>query len=129
MAAGRILIVEDVGITALYIQQRVQQFGYEPVGLVASGTDAIEHALTLHPDVILMDILLKGPMDGIQAAQAIRSQYPCPVIYLTAHADQPTIDRAKVTEPAGYVLKPVNEWELHTAIELALHRDTDGART
>ncbi len=120
---SRILIVEDERITALDIYQRIQQLGYEPVGIVDTGKDAIEHALSLHPDLILMDILLKGPMDGIQATEAIRSQYPCPVIYLTAHADQPTIDRAKATEPAGYVLKPVNERELHAAIELALSRD------
>ena len=112
--------------TGLDIRQRVQQLGYEPVGPVASGKDAIEHALTLHPDVILMDIFLKGPMDGIQTAATIRSQYPCPAIYITAHADQSTIDRAKATEPAGYLLKPINEWELQTAIELALRGDTDG---
>ena len=123
MAGKRILIVEDESITALDIRQMVQQLGYEPVGLVACGKDAIEQALTLRPDVILMDILLKGPMDGIQAAIAIRSQHPCPVIYLTAHADQSTIDRAELTEPAGYVLKPVCEWELQAAIELALRRD------
>jgi DNA-binding NarL/FixJ family response regulator len=126
MAGKRILIVEDENITALDIRQTVQELGYEPVGLVAYGKDAIKHALTLHPDLILMDILLKGPIDGIQAAAAIRSQYPCPVIYLTAHADQSTIDRAKATEPAGYVLKPINDRELHAAIELALRRDTNG---
>ena len=126
MAGKRILIVEDDGITAMDIRQTVQELGYEPVGLVAYGKDAIKHALTLHPDLILMDILLKGPIDGIQAAAAIRSQHPCPVIYLTAHADQSTIDRAKATEPAGYVRKPINDRELHTAIELALRRDTNG---
>ena len=73
-----------------------------------------------------MDIFLKGPMDGIQTAATIRSQYPCPAIYITAHADQSTIDRAEATEPAGYLLKPINEWELQTAIELALRGDTDG---
>ncbi len=69
-----------------------------------------------------MDITLKGPMDGIQAAEAIRSKYRCPVIYVTAHADQATLDRAKVTEPFGYILKPINERELHIAIEIALYR-------
>jgi len=126
MAGKRILIVEDEGITALDIRQTVQQFGYEPVGLVAYGKDAIKHALTLRPDLILMDILLKGPIDGIEAAAAIRSQCVCPVIYLTARADQSTIDRAKATEPAGYLRKPINDRELHVAIELALRRDTNG---
>ena len=124
MAGKRILIVEDERIMALDLRHRVQQLGHEPVGIVGSGKDAIEHALTLRPDLILMDILLKGPIDGIQAAQAIRSQYACPVIYLTAHADQSTIDRAKVTEPAGYLVKPVRQRELQTAIELALRGKT-----
>ena len=131
MAGKRILIVEDERIMALDLRHRVQQLGHEPVGIVGSGKDAIEHALTLRPDLILMDILLKGPIDGIQAAQAIRSQYACPVIYLTAHADQSTIDRAKVTEPAGYLVKPVRQRELQTAIELALRGETrdQGARS
>lgn len=122
MAGKRILIVEDEKITAMDIRQIVQELGYEPIGLVACGTDAIKHALALYPDLILMDILLKGPMDGIQAAAAIRSQHPCPVIYLTAHADQATLDRAKVTEPSGWILKPVDEEELHAAIQRALSR-------
>jgi len=122
MAGKRILIVEDESITALDICQTVRQLGYEPVGPVAYGKDAIKHALSLRPDLILMDIHLKGPIDGIEAATAIRSQHPCPVVYLTAHADRPTIDRAMATEPAGYVLKPINERDLHVAIELALRR-------
>ena len=83
------------------IRQTVREFGYESVGPVASGQDAVAVALALRPDVILMDIVLKGPMDGIQAAEAIRSKYSCPVIYVTAHSDQPTLDRAKPTEPSG----------------------------
>ena len=126
MAGKRILIVEDESITALDICQTVRQLGYEPVGPVAYGKDAIKHALSLYPDLILMDIHLKGPIDGIEAATAIRSQHPCPVVYLTAHADRPTIDRAMATEPAGYVLKPINDRELHAAIELALWRDRNG---
>ncbi len=124
MAGKRILIVEDESLTALDIRQRVQQLGYEPIGVVACGTDAIKYALTLHPDLILMDIALRGPMDGIQAAAVIRSQYPCPVIYLTAHADESTIDRAQVTDPAGYLAKPLRQCELQTVIELALRGET-----
>ena len=122
MTYQRVLIVEDERITAMDICQMVQEMGYEPIGPVASGKEAVTTALAQRPDVILMDIFLKGPMDGIQAAQAIRSQYRCPVIFVTAHADQITRDRAKVTEPSGWVLKPVDEGELHEAIERALCR-------
>jgi diguanylate cyclase (GGDEF)-like protein/PAS domain S-box-containing protein len=122
MAHERILIVEDQNITAMDIRQIVQQLGYEPIGPVASGNDAVTSALAQRPDVVLMDIMLKGPMDGIQAAEAIRSQYLCPVIYVTAHSDQSTLDRAKLTEPFGYILKPINKRELHTAVEMALCR-------
>ncbi len=122
MADERILIVEDQNITAMDIRQTVQELGYEAIGPVASGNDAVTCALAQRPDVVLMDIMLKGPMDGIEAAQAIRSQYRCPVIYVTAHSDEPTLDRAMITEPFGYILKPINKRELHTAIEMALCR-------
>ncbi|HUJ89580.1 MAG TPA: response regulator [Syntrophorhabdales bacterium] len=122
MAHERILIVEDDVITATEIRQTLQQLGYEPIGPVASGKDAVANGLTLRPDVVLMDIVLKGPMDGIEAAEVIRSKDLCPVIFVTAHSDQSTLDRAKVTAPFGYVLKPITERELHTAIEIALYR-------
>lgn len=123
MAHELILIVEDERITGMDIRLIVRQLGYEPIGPVASGEDAVMIALALRPDVVLMDILLKGPMDGIQAAEAIQSQYPCPVIYVTAHSDRTTLDRAKVIEPSGWVLKPVDEEELQKAIEKALYRN------
>jgi DNA-binding NarL/FixJ family response regulator len=121
MAHEWILIVEDEKITGMDIRQMVREFGYEPIGPVASGEDAVTVALALRPHVILMDILLKGRMDGIQAAEAIRSKYSCPVIYVTAHSDQTTLDRARVMEPSGWILKPVDEEELHKAIERALY--------
>lgn len=122
MAHERILIVEDEKITGMDICHTVQEFGYEPIGPVASGEDAVTSALAQRPDVVLMDIALKGPMNGVQAAEAIRSQYFCPMIYVTAHADQTTLDRAKVTEPSGWILKPVDEEELRRAIQRALSR-------
>ena len=121
MAGERILIVEDEAITALVISQMLMGFGYEPHGPIVSGKAAIAGALTLRPDVILMDIILKGPINGIQAAEAIRSQFRCPVIYVTGSSDQVGADLATVTEPFGLVLKPINEQELHIAIEKALH--------
>ncbi len=128
MAGERILIVEDESITVMDIRLRIEQLGYKPVGFAATGKGAIEQALALCPDLILMDIILKGPMDGIEAAQVIRSIHPCPIIYLTAHADQSTIDRAMATQPAGYLVKPIRHGELQAAIECALLlRDTGGA--
>lgn len=122
MARERILIVEDEVITGMDIRQMVLGFGYEPIGRVASGQDAVASAVALRPDVVLMDIILKGSMTGIEAAEAIRSHSRCPVIYLTGNSDRLTVNLAKVTEPFGLVLKPIDEHELHTAIEKALHR-------
>jgi PAS domain S-box-containing protein len=122
MTYKRILIVEDEKITALEMSEYLQQHGYQPLGPCASGEEAVTSALALHPDAVLMDIALKGPMDGIQAAEAIRSKCPCPVIYVTALSDPATLARAKVTNPFGYVLKPINERDLQIAIEIALYR-------
>jgi DNA-binding NarL/FixJ family response regulator len=122
MAYERILIVEDEYITGENIRQMVQEFGYEPIGPVASGKDALTSALAHCPDVVLMDIVLKGPMNGIQVADAIRSQSRCPVIYVTAHSDRLTVGLTKTTEPFGRVLKPIDEQELHTAIKMALNQ-------
>jgi len=121
MAGERILIVEDEVITGMDVRGMLRIFGYEPYGPVATGKAAVESALALRPDVILMDVTLKGPMNGIQAAEAIRSQYRCPVIYLTGSSDQVGAASAKLTEPFGLVLKPIDEDELHRAIETALY--------
>ncbi len=120
----RILVVEDVAITAMDIKRRLERLGYEVVGLAASGEDAIAKAESLRPDLVLMDIKLKGEMDGVQAAATIRRQYDIPVVYLTAYSDETTLQRAKITQPFGYVLKPFEERELHTAVEMALYRHT-----
>ncbi len=121
MAHERILIVEDERIATMMISHQLVELGYEPVGPVDSGEEAVARVREFCPDVILMDIVLKGTMDGVQAAKAIQSVYPCPVIYVTAHSDQSTLDRAKLTKPFGYIVKPVSERELHIAIEIALH--------
>ncbi len=124
MAHERILIVEDEYITGENIRQMVQDLGYEPIGPVASGRDALASALAHCPDVVLMDIVLKGPMNGIQVAEAIRSRSRCPVIYVTAASDRFTAELTKTTEPFGRVLKPIDEQKLHTAIEKALNEPT-----
>lgn len=122
MAATRILIVEDEGIVALDIQQQLIGLGYDVPAMAASGEDAIRKAAETRPDLVLMDIRLKGEMDGIQAAQHIQARSGIPIIYATAHSDEATLQRAKITGPFGYVLKPFETRELHIAIEIALYR-------
>ena len=122
MTQTRILVVEDESIVALDIQERLESLGYDVPATVAAGEKAIEQAGLLRPDLVLMDIQLQGRMDGVEAADHIRRQFGIPVIYLTANADHPTVERAKFTEPFGYVIKPFEERELHTTIEIALYK-------
>jgi diguanylate cyclase (GGDEF)-like protein/PAS domain S-box-containing protein len=118
----RILIVEDEGLIARDIENMVKNAGYAVCGVVQSGPEAIRQAELLEPDLILMDIILQGDMDGIEAANIIRDRCGLPVIYLTSHADETTIERAKLSEPLGYTLKPVEQKELMTVMELALYK-------
>jgi diguanylate cyclase (GGDEF)-like protein/PAS domain S-box-containing protein len=122
MKQARILVVEDESIVAADIQDRLETLGYEVPVTVGWGEKAVELAGTLRPDLVLMDIQLKGRMDGVEAADQIRQRFGIPVVYLTANADHPTVQRAKVTEPFGYVIKPFEERELHTTIEVALYK-------
>lgn len=122
MAGERILIVEDERIVARDIAKRLQKLGYSVVDSVATGEEAIAKAAIANPDLILMDIHLRGEMDGIEAAEKIGSLHQVPIVYLTAYADEDTLQRAKVTEPFGYVVKPFDEQDLHVAIEVALRR-------
>ena len=119
---SRILIVEDEKIVAVDLQLRLEGHGYSVVDIASTGEEAIHAARKTRPDIILMDITLRGGMDGIAAADEIRKGQDIPIIYVTAHADSGTLDRAKVTGPFGYVLKPFEERELHTAIEMALYK-------
>ncbi len=119
---NRILIVEDELIIARGIQKRLQGMGYEVIDTVPSGEEAIEVAGRSAPDLILMDINLQGGMDGIQAAECIRSRLDLPVIYLTAYTDAESLGRAKVTEPFGYIVKPFQDHTLQSAIEMALYK-------
>jgi two-component system, cell cycle sensor histidine kinase and response regulator CckA len=129
VATPRILIVEDERIVAGDIRSRLRRLGYTVVDMVSTGDEAIQRADALHPDLVLMDIRLEGPMDGIQAAEAIRSRLDIPVIYLSAFADKQTVERAKVTEPFGYLIKPFEDSELHSTIEVALYkRKTEAQR-
>lgn len=124
MSNSRILIVEDEGIIAKDIQSTLNRSGYSVVGIASSGEEAIKKAMEIHPDLVLMDIVLKGAMDGVEAAEHIRDHFDIPVVYLTAYSDDTTLQRAKITEPFGYILKPFQEKELYTTIEMAIYKHT-----
>jgi len=118
----RILVVEDEVIVARDIQLQLSDLGYLPVGHCTDGEDAVARAAELRPDLILMDIQLAGPMNGIEAARRIRAKSALPVVFLTAFASEDTIGQAKQAEPFGYLLKPFSERELSTVIEIAVHK-------
>jgi len=118
----KILIVEDEVIVALDIEKKVVKMGYEVVGRVTSGEAAIDMVKKTPPDLILMDITLEGDIDGIEAAGRIQRHFDIPIIYLTAHSHQQTLERAKITEPNGYIVKPFERKSLHATIEMALYK-------
>ncbi len=118
---GRVLIVEDERIVAASLRKRLQSLGYEVPALAHSGEQAIVLAEQLQPNLVLMDIHLEGEMDGVQAAQQIHS-LSIPVVYLTAFSNQDILERAKITEPYGYILKPYDERILSVVIEMALNK-------
>lgn len=122
MAEKRILVVEDEAIIAMEIEDRLKELGYSVLELVDTGEEAVKKANSLHPDLVLMDIMLKENMTGIEAASKIRDEVGVPVIYLTANADKVTVQLAKHTEPFGYIVKPFKERDLQIAIELALYK-------
>jgi PAS domain S-box-containing protein len=122
MVTARILIVEDETIVAMDIERGLRACGYEVVGTVGTGEEAVRLADQFRPDIVLMDIRLRGEMDGIEAGRHIRSRYQLPIVFLTAYADDATVQRAKEADPFGYLLKPFEDQELHTAIEIALHK-------
>ena len=122
MQSTRILVVEDENIVAKDLQNRLQRLGYQVPATVATGADAIRLAEEIRPDLILMDIVLKGAMDGIQAAAEILARFGTPVIFLSAYGDEDYVQRARDLQPLGYILKPFKERELHAVIQAGLHR-------
>ena len=122
ISGARVLIVEDEDIEALDLQQRLTAFGYNTPDIVATGVEAIQKAGETHPDLVLMDIMLPGEIDGVTAAERIRVLFDIPVIYITAYADEGTLLRARATEPYGYIMKPFRERELHITIDMALYK-------
>ncbi len=119
---AKIIIVEDERIVGEDIKVRLQKLGYSVPSIVRSGEEAVEKAKAIRPDLVLMDIVLDGEMDGVEAASTIKSLYDIPVVYLTAYADLKTLERAKITEPYGYVLKPFNDRDLNISIDIGLHK-------
>lgn len=122
MSSFKILVVEDESIVAMDIKHRLESMDYNVPAIVSSGEEAVNKAAETFPDLILMDIVLRGDMDGIQAAQIIKDNYDIPIVYLTAYSDEKTLKRAKITGPFGYIIKPFEDRELHSAIEVALYK-------
>lgn len=122
MAKKRIMVVENEGITAMRILNTLEEMGYAVTQTVFSGVEAVKKAKKDKPDLVLMDIVLRGEMDGIEAAGQIHSRFNIPVVYLTANSDEKMLKRIKKTEPFGYIIKPVEERELHIAVEIALYK-------
>lgn len=119
---SRILVVEDESIVALQIEERLAAMGYDLAGRAGSGKQALQIIGQNPPDLILMDIRLKGDMDGISVAHTVRERFHIPVIFLTAYSEEATLERAKIAEPFGYLLKPFEDRELKSAIEIALYK-------
>ena len=122
MKKACILVVEDEAIVARDIQSILKSLGYNVPCFVSCGSEAIKKVELFRPDLVLMDIVLKGDMDGIQTANEIKKTYGIPIVYLTAYCDENTLKRAKLTEPYGYILKPFDERELYITTEMALYK-------
>ena len=120
--SASIFIVEDERLVAEDIKLSLESHGYTVLGIASTRDQAIERIGQTYPSLVLMDIVLKGAQDGIETAAIVRARFGIPVIYLTAHADQATLRRAKISEPFGYILKPFEEHDLLSAIEIALYR-------
>lgn len=119
---AKILVVEDERIVAKDIQGTLQNFGYDVPEIASSGEEAIQAAYRLDPDLVMMDVMIKGDLDGIDAAEIIHNQFNVPVIFLTAYSDEETLKRAKMTESYGFISKPYEDKELFIAIEFALYK-------
>jgi len=119
---ARILVVGDEGLVAAQIKEALEGLGYEVPAVAATGPAALERLVEIEPDLVLMDIQLKGGMNGIETVRRMRGRLDVPVVYLTAFSDAETLESAALTEAMGYVLKPFDERSLHATIQMALHR-------
>jgi CheY-like chemotaxis protein/DNA-binding PadR family transcriptional regulator len=119
---SKVLVVDDEAIITMQLEERLTALGYEVVGMAASGEDSIEKARRLSPDIVLMDIVMPGKMNGIEAAKGISDEMGIPVVFVTSYADDAIIEKAKAAKPYGYIVKPFQEREIKAAIEVALFR-------
>ena len=122
MVPKQILVVEDEHITAVDLERRLKEMGYEVCAVADSGEQALQEAAAKEVDLVLMDIRLNGVLDGIETAEVLQSRYDIPVVFLTAHSDNPTLQRAKQARPFGFIVKPFRTQELYRTVELALHQ-------
>jgi CheY-like chemotaxis protein/DNA-binding PadR family transcriptional regulator len=119
---SKVLVVDDEAIITMQLEERLTALGYEVVGMAASGEESVEKARRLRPDIVLMDIVMPGRMNGIEAAKEISGELHIPVVFVTSYADDAIIEKAKSARPYGYIVKPFNELEIKAAIEVALFR-------
>lgn len=122
MRPARILVVEDEGIVALQVRTTLERHGFTVTDTCASGDEALASLAVHPPDLVLMDLKLQGSRDGIATAEAVRARSHLPIVFLTAHSEDATVERARATGPYGYLLKPFNPQELCIAVEVALHK-------
>ena len=122
IAEKTVLVVEDEGLIAMDLRRHLENFGYIVPAVVKTAGDAIRLQAAHLPNLILMDIHLRGKMDGIEAAAEIRKTSDVPIVFLTAYADTATVERAKTTEPVGYMMKPFRSGDIRVQIEVALHK-------
>jgi PAS domain S-box-containing protein len=128
MLKARILVVEDERLVALALEQCLKAIGHEVVALATTSQEAVRKAVELEPDLVLMDIRLKGEVDGIEAAVRIHDSFGTPIVYLTAYSDDNTLERARAAQPYGYVLKPFEEKSLKSSVAMALYTASVNAR-
>ena len=122
MSGEKILLVEDDDVIAKVADWRLNNLGYTVCGRATTGAEAIELVVNAKPDLVLMDINIRGDIDGIETAKMIKKGFNIPVVYVTSHSDGPTLERAKATNPDGFIVKPFEDNDLRVAIELALKR-------
>ena len=122
--AASIMVVEDEGVVSIDIRNMLRKAGYDIAAVAFQGEEAVRKAETTKPDLVLMDIGLKGEIDGIEAAKKIRERLHIPVVFLTGFADENTMAKAKEVDPSGFIIKPINEEELRRILEQTLTRNT-----
>ena len=124
MSKINVLVVENESIVSKDIQHSLKKLGYNVVGASSTGELAIELVRSTSPDIVLMDIMLKGDINGIDTAKIIKENYSTPIIFITAYADEATLSKAKLSEPSGYIIKPFKEIDLRTTIEIAIYKNS-----